>query len=341
MKTYRMLRVAAWLSRFIPARVAYWLCSLIGGIIFYLTPSVRQAVMDNMRHVLPNSSRHQRRNIARRVIRNQVKNYYDVVRLPSMKASDLERTITIRGEEHLKQAVENGKGAIVVSGHMGNFSIVAQIAAIRGYDVSIVAEDVKPPALYDYINHLRGQFGVKFVKMGSSQVRTIYRLLRSNGMLLLAADRDVNNAGVPVQFFDAIADLPEGPVVLALRLGTPMIPVHAVRLRDNSSVVDIYPPVEFERTGDLDGDTATNHRKVIQLIEQMILKAPDQWVVLQHVWDREEAPTQAAVPISPDPQPQPTSISQNGSRAPGLKSVPLHVEPVKSEEPSPSSASTS
>ena len=120
-----------------------------------------------------------------------------------------------------------------------------------------------------------------------------------------------------------------------------MIPVHAVRLQDNSSVVDIYPPVEFERTGDLDRDTATNHRKVIQLIEQMILKAPDQWVVLQRVWDREEAPTQAAVPISPDRQPQPTSGSKNGSHEPGLESVPLHIESAKSEEPSPSSASTS
>jgi hypothetical protein len=129
--------------------------------------------------------------------------------------------------------------------------------------------------------------------------------------------------------------------VLALRLGTPMIPVHAVRLRDNSSVVDIYPPMELERTGDLDRDTASNHRKLIQIIEQMISKAPDQWVVLQRVWDREEAPAQAAAPISPDTQPQPTSVAPNGAQEPGLESVPLHIEPAKSEEPSPSSASTS
>ena len=330
MLIYRLLRIASWLSRFIPSRMAYWLCSLFGGFVFYLKPSVRRAVMDNMRHVLPGSSKHKRRAIARKVIRNQIKNYYDVIRLPNMKPEDLERTITVRGEEHLKNAVEAGKGAIVVSGHMGNFAIVAQIAAIRGYGVAIVAEDIQPPRLYNYINELRGRFGVKFIKMGSSQVRTIYRLLRSNGLLLLAADRDVGDSDMPVQFFDATVDLPEGPVVLALRLNTPLIPAHAVRLRDNSSVVDIYPPMELERTGDLDADTATNHRKLMQLIEQMILKAPDQWVVLQRVWDRPDAPAPGVTP----------SQSQNGSHEPGAEENRLPAESAKSEEPSPSSATS-
>jgi lauroyl/myristoyl acyltransferase len=330
MLTYRLLRIASWLSRFIPSRVAYWLCSLLGGIIFYVKPSVRRAVMDNMSHVLPGSSKHKRRAIARKVIRNQLKNYYDVVRLPHMKPEDVQRTITVRGDEHLQSAIAAGKGAIVVSGHMGNFAIVAQIAAISGNNVAIVAEDIQPPRLYNYINELRGHFGVKFIKMGSMQVRTIYRLLRSNGLLLLAADRDVGEGGMPVQFFDAMVDLPEGPVVLALRLNTPLIPAHAVRLRDNSSVVDIYPPMELERTGDLDKDTATNHRKLIQLIEQMILKAPDQWVVLQRVWNHPEAPSTASIP-SPSP---------NGSREPGAEENRPSIESAKSEEPSPSSAPT-
>lgn len=299
MKTYYLFRLASWLSRIIPARVAYWLCSLLGGLLFYLAPSVRRAVMSNMKHVLPTASVRVRRSMARRVIRNVFKNYYDLVRLPHLKAADLERMITVRGVEHLEEASARGEGVIVTGGHIGNFSIVTQIAAIRGFKVAIVAEDVQPPKLYDHVNHLRGSFGIKLIKTGTSQVRTIYRFLRENGMLMLAADRDVTEGGEPVQFFDALADLPPGPVVLAARLNIPMIPAHTVRLPDNTSIVNIYPPLELQRTGDNERDKQANLRLVARVLEEMIRKAPDQWVVLQRVWDREESaqPTAEQAPV--------------------------------------------
>src|SRR5947207_3061602 len=135
MKTYYLFRLGSWLSRIVPTRMAYWVCSLLGGLVFYLSASVRRPVMDNMKHVLPDASVRVRRAMARRVIRNVLKNYYDLVRLPHQKAADLERMITVRGFEYLEEACAQGKGVIVTSGHIGNFSIVAQIAAIRGFKV--------------------------------------------------------------------------------------------------------------------------------------------------------------------------------------------------------------
>jgi lauroyl/myristoyl acyltransferase len=310
MKTYYLFRVASWLSRVVPARVAYWLCSLLGGLLFYMAPSMRRAVMSNMKHVLPTASVHVRRAMARRVIRNVLKNYYDLVRLPHLKAEELERMITVRGIEHLEAASARGEGVIVTSGHIGNFSIVTQIAAIRGFKVAIVAEDVQPPQLYDYVNHLRGSFGIQLIKTGS-QVRTLYRFLRENGMLMLAADRDVTEGGEPVQFFDALADLPPGPVVLAARLNVPMIPAHTVRLPNNTSIVNIYPPLELQRTGDNERDKQANLRLVARVLEEMIHKAPDQWVVLQRVWDHEER--QSAEPTA---EPAPVETVRNEERSP-------------------------
>src|SRR5438045_156175 len=104
MKKYYLFRLASWLSRIVPIRLAYWLCSLLGGLVFYLAPPMRRAVMDNMKHVLPGASVHVRRAMARRVIRNVLKNYYDLVRLPHQKAADLERMITVRGIEYLEEA---------------------------------------------------------------------------------------------------------------------------------------------------------------------------------------------------------------------------------------------
>jgi lauroyl/myristoyl acyltransferase len=287
MKTYYLLRIASWLARLIPVRTAYHICSLIGGIIFYLNPTVREAVIDNMKHVMPGSSRHDRRALARRVIRNAVKNYYDLVRLPYLDKREVEHKITAYGIEHLDNALAQGKGVIIVGCHMGNYNVVPQVAAARGYTITIVAEDIKPHKLSEYVNRVRARFGLKMVTTGSSEVRQIYRSLKKGEGLVLAADRDVTGEGIPVQFFDAPADLPPGPVALALRLGTPLVPAYARRLPSNSNAVYLLPPIELERTGDNERDVLTNLRKVAQVTESMILKAPDQWVVLQRVWDRD------------------------------------------------------
>jgi len=285
MKSYYLFKIASWLSRWVPARIAYWFCSVLGGIVFYLSPGIRRAVLENLGHVLPQSSRRERRRLGRNVVRHVLKNYYDLVRLCHLKASDVEKMIpAIEGRDNLDNALKLGKGAICFSGHIGNFSLVAQIGAILGYSIAIVAEDIKPEKLYNFINRLRGQFGLKLIKTGSSQVRTIYKLLRGNGLLLLAVDRDVSDSGVPVRFFDGLVDMPEGPVVLSLRLGTPLIPLHTVRLPNNKCILTIHPPLELERTGDYETDVKVNMRKMAQAIEGLILNAPDQWVVLQRMW---------------------------------------------------------
>ena len=99
--------------------------------------------------------------------------------------------------ENLDNALALGKGVIIVGAHLGNFSVVARTGAARGYKISIVAEDIKPPKLYDYVNKLRGHFGLEIIKLHSAQVRTIYHLLRNNEVLALAVDRDVTGDGIP------------------------------------------------------------------------------------------------------------------------------------------------
>jgi KDO2-lipid IV(A) lauroyltransferase len=310
MKTYYLLRIASALSRFVPSRVGYWLASLAGGLVFYLAPSVRRAVIDNMRHVLPQSTPHQRRNITRKVIRNQLKNYYDVVRLPHLKPEDVRHMVSsIEGLEHLEAAIKvGGKGILVTGGHIGNFSVVAQLAVVLGYKTAIVAEDIKPEKLYQYINELRGHLGVEMIRVGAAQVRTIFKFLRDGGMLMLAGDRDVSDNGLPVQFFDAPADLPSGPVVLSLRMKVPLLPCFTRRLPNNKSLLVIYPPMEWEVTGDHDLDVQVNMRKLVRVLEDFVRKAPDQWVVLQRVWDKDY-----------------TGI-EGGDTAPADADTPRHVE---------------
>jgi lauroyl/myristoyl acyltransferase len=331
MKTYYLLRIASVVVWLVPPRLAYWLCSMIGGVVFGLNHSVRGAVLDNLRHVLPHATHRQRRQMARRIVRNVAKNYYDLLRLPHMKVSDLERTITLVGGEYMDQALAQGRGLIITSGHMGNFSIVAQLAAERGYKVTIIAEDIEPPKLYDYVNHLRERFGLRMIKLGSAQALTIYRILKNNEILMLATDRDVADDGVPTIFFDALADMPPGPITLALRLNTPLVHGYTYRKPDSTSFVELAPPLEMVRTGDRDVDLKINMRKMAQILEEQILRNPSQWVVLQKIWDKDYTGTTGAEALQAPEPPAATSTSLNGN-APQLESDSANPPELQKEK---------
>src|SRR5437763_7289040 len=102
MLTYYSLRLGLVLAAIIPLRVGYWICSLIGNIAFYCNASARQAVQDNLRHVLgPSASRRRINKLARSVCRNTVKNYYELLCIPRFSKADLEKRITISGAEQI------------------------------------------------------------------------------------------------------------------------------------------------------------------------------------------------------------------------------------------------
>src|SRR5207237_10031810 len=119
MSIYDVVGFGSWLARFVPELIAYGLCSLIGTVVFYLRPGMRQAVLSNLSHVLPRATRRRLRRLARNVVINNFANYYDLVRLPYMTATELQRKIKVQGAQYLFEAHARGKGVIALSGHMG------------------------------------------------------------------------------------------------------------------------------------------------------------------------------------------------------------------------------
>src|SRR5579859_45179 len=323
MLTYYSLRFGMLLAAIVPHRLAYWLCSVVGNIAFFGNGTSRQAVWDNMRHVLgPQASRRQVDKLSRYVFRNTVKNYYELLCLPRLSQAELKQRVTVVGVENLDAARQGGHGVILFSGHIGNFNLAAQIAGGLGYPTNIIAEQMAPPRLHELVNGLRSRFGLKLIPLGPTAVRGIYHALRANEILGLAADRDLTENSVPVEFFGEITELPSGLAALSLRLNAPLVPVHVVRKSNDSSVVTVYPALELARTGDRDQDTLAGTRQIARVVEAMIRKTPEQWVVLQPVWpDAPQSGPQDMGQPAADPERPPRAVPPTEPAAPQSKSA--------------------
>ncbi len=310
MWTLRALRVGSFLTPIFPAWFGYGVCRVIAVIFYLVKIPTRKQVIENLRHVQPNRSwlRYQFDSI--KVFVNVNDNYFDMLRLRSVDRDIFDEILEVKGREHLDRAIADGKGAVIVSAHLGNFSVVGKYPASIGIRSAIIAERVQPPGLFNYMVRLRSTAGVDILPPGREAIPPILRLLRSNGMLLVAGDRDVSRQGIEVDFFGEPASLPAGPALLAMRTGAALIPAYTIRTSDLRSVVYIHPPLELVRSRDREEDLRKNVQIVAHALEKMIAHDPTQWAVLQRVWGA-----------------APTTIQQRGE---GLGSVPTSI-PDQSE----------
>jgi KDO2-lipid IV(A) lauroyltransferase len=279
---YYAFRIAGFILPYLPKKVGYFIVCLIADIVYMLSSTLRAAIADNMRHVLGSEAGAVLKRHVRGVLRNVARSYFDLIKIPHMKLSDIENCITVHGWHNLEGALKKGKGVIMVTAHLGSFDIAAQMLAARAIKTTVLVESLEPPSLLSYITALRESKGVAFVPAQSGVMKVLIRSLRRGEVLLFACDRDIAKNGLKSNFFGEETLLPSVAVRIAMRTGAALVPAFNLRRGDGWYDVYLEPAIDVIPAGK--GAVANNMEQVTKVMEKYIKCCPDQWVVLSPVW---------------------------------------------------------
>ncbi len=282
---YYLYRLLGLVVPLIPPGLAYPLATRLGDLFYRLDKAMRANIYDNVTHILEGSQKAagDSEAIVRGVFRSMAQNYYDLFRVPTLSPAEIARLVKVEGWEHVERALSRGKGLIVITAHFGNTDIVAQVLALREIPVVVPAEHLEPEVLFQYVCSLRASKGLRLIPVDGPLLE-LFRALRRNEVVGLAADRDITESGIVVDFFGAPARLPDGYAQLSLRTGAPIIAGFGQRLPDNTFVAHFEPSLELEATGDRDHDVRAGVEKVVAIMERYIGEHPDQWVMSVPLW---------------------------------------------------------
>ena len=285
MLTYYLHRLLGLVLPLIPPSLGYPLATRLGDLFYRLDKVTRANIRDNVTHILQGSQKavDDRETIVRGVFRNMAKNFYDLFRTQTLSLAEIDRLVRVEGREHIDEALSKGKGLIFVGTHFGNVDIVAQLPALWELPVVGPAERLKPEVLFQYVCSLRANKGFRLIPIDGSLLE-LFRALRRNEVVALAADRNIAGSGIVVDFFGAPARLPDGYAQLSLRTGAPIIVEFSQRLPDNTFAVHLEPPLELETTGDRDRDARVGVERVVAIMERYIGEQPEQWVMSVPIW---------------------------------------------------------
>ncbi|MGD9015075.1 MAG: hypothetical protein PVI33_03520, partial [Candidatus Omnitrophota bacterium] len=142
--------------------------------------------------------------------------------------------VIIENKKILDKALAAKKGAILVTGHFGNFPLMMLRLALEGYPMWGIMRSMRDQRVERMLSKLRNELGIKTIYSHPRKacVDTTIRALKNNEIVCVQLDQNFGTAGVFVDFFGQKAATATGPVVFALRTKAALLPCFIIRRRD-------------------------------------------------------------------------------------------------------------
>lgn len=268
----------------IPLNISLWFGKALGRLAFYLDKKHRKIVLNNLNTAFGQEKSPDELNAtAKTVFENLGMNFTEFFRLPWLKEPDLSGYVECEGFENFKKAYDKGRGVIFLTGHFGNWELMAVFYALKNYPVDIVVRELDSPIADEFVRWVRARAGNRIVAKGRS-MRELLKILARGGIIGILLDQNVTwNEGVFVRFFNKLACTNKGTALLAQASGAAVVPTFIIRDGKRHRVV-IEEEIAIQNTGDRAADRLANTALFTKVIEDFVRRHPEQWFWLHQRW---------------------------------------------------------
>jgi KDO2-lipid IV(A) lauroyltransferase len=282
---YAVVRAALAVVSALPLRLARWLGAAVGSALFSLLAHERSKALESLARAFPELSEPERTSLARRCFR-----YLGSVGFELACIRELDRNIERYVEWPkadrfvLEKALGRGGGVVFVSGHVGNWELLARRVALAGFPCQTIAKETTDPRLTALIETFRSSANLRSIWRGQGgAAKQMLRALKSGEILGLLIDQDTSVQSVFVPFFGHLAATPRAAADLALRTRAALVLGFCQRQADGRYRLSMRE-IEPVRSGDAEADAVALTAALTAGIEAAIRLAPEQWVWMHRRW---------------------------------------------------------
>ena len=278
MLVYYVMKLISKIFCVLPWSVGRAFGNVLGRVALIFVPEWRmQMAAANVQECL-HVSQEEARKIAVQSVVKFGRMVIEVLRFPLLTGETIQSVVKTDGLEYLEEAYAKGKGALMCTGHFGNWELLGADVALHGYPMLSIARKQNNSAMDRFINEYRETVGQKVAyNEGREGVLAMGRYLKEKHLLGILFDQDTNDTGVRINLFGKEVITPSGPAVFSRTFGCPILPIFMHYDPDGSCRAKIYPPIYAETTKDKDRDLYQATEKLIAILEQEIRSNPPMW----------------------------------------------------------------
>jgi len=267
-------------ARSLPPRALRGLADVAGGLLWAASPMRRRVVDENLRIAFGTSlDAHARRRIGRASCRGLARVVAEVAAAEQLVAAGGSNPGTLHflgSWDDLEAELRAGRGAIIVTAHLGNWELGAFAVRSRGIRLRAMARPLSNAVLEAWLERRRGGAERLIPKAGG--LKDALRTLAGGGCVALLADQNAGRHGLFVPFFGLDASTYPTPAALAVRLGAPLFLGVCLR-RPRSEGFDVH----LERLP-VGAEVAPVLLDLNRRLEGWIRRAPEQYNWIHRRW---------------------------------------------------------
>ncbi|HIF55733.1 MAG: hypothetical protein ABGY10_07590 [bacterium] len=271
-------------SIFLPEALALSVGSLLGWIAGSVLRVRRTEVDEHLFLAFPERTDAWRHDVARASYAHLGREAVATLRLSRATDKDLSARTRIPDLALFRTAVEEGRGVIVVTGHLGNWEVGGGAFTSRGISLDAIAKRMANKAIGDAITGVRERFGIGLIHM-DEVAREVPRSLLRGRVVAVLADQHAHKGGIEVSFFGREVSTTRAPALFAIRTGAPIF--LGIALRDpgwRQRYTVSLERIDFHSSGEVDADIRRLTAAHSAALERAVRLAPEQYFWHHRRW---------------------------------------------------------
>ncbi len=243
----------------------------------------RNVALTNLGIAYPESDPSWRREVVKKLYFNLSLSVMEFLILTKNPKAVSKWVTKVEGEEHLENLSKSGRGAVLLTAHVGNWELLAAWLACKGYPLVAGVRDPNDVHVSKLLAYYRKALGVETIPKKSLLLKGA-KLLKQGKFIGILADQDGGTDGIRVSFMGKVASTVGGPAALSLLTKAPVVPIVSYRIAPYEHEILVLPPIE--PLYELPREEAIGEMtiKFNDILEGFIRRSPEQWLWLHRRW---------------------------------------------------------
>ncbi len=191
--------------------------------------------------------------------------------------------VEVVGMERLHALRDSGKPAVLISGHLANFEVMAAVIMASGLPCQVTYRAANNPYVDALIRQNRERYGVRLFAPKGDGTRDLMAGMKRGDSIALLVDQKYNQ-GPEVQFFGQPVNASPGAARMALKFDTVMQPLSVVRLPKARFRVTAHEPITLSHSEDKAADVLAGIQAANSFVEDRVRERPVDWFWVHKRW---------------------------------------------------------
>jgi Kdo2-lipid IVA lauroyltransferase/acyltransferase len=282
---FAVVWIFVYAMRLLPRGMARAIGAMIGAIAFRALGRLRRVGLRNLALALPELAAKEREAILRSEYRNLGLLLAEFCKMPSYTPASASRFIRYEGLENYLNALERGKGVLVLTGHLGAWELSSFYHSLMGMPMGMVIRRLDNPLVDAFVNRIRCQHGNRVIHKDDF-ARGLIASMRAGETVGILMDTNMTPPqGVFVPFFGVPACTASGMARIAEKTGAAVVPGFLLwEANERKYVLHFGAELPVIHTGDAEQDAVSNTAAFTAAIEGYVRQYPEQWLWMHRRW---------------------------------------------------------